>query len=259
MVTIGLDGAFETLLGLFVPPHHELRNSDLVEHGRIPRRDFQRGLVKVHRVEIVLILAQFVATFFQFLGRCPGSGRVDAVQRRRSDFHLFGILSLQWENEKRSEEKRHGADADTGKHIHPRPNIQNFTVSSPASVLRCFPCKFEAAKPVVSGASSLHFAATAAVCRCYYSLDGPDASLSFFWEPLSPLNTPTNLPKKPFFFFLLSSSDWTPPAASVFPPAVGGGSAFSEFPPNIREKKPCALLFWSQVSRGSVPATKAIV
>src|ERR1019366_918928 len=106
---------------------------------------------------------------------------------------------------------------------------------------------------------SLHFAATAAVCRCYYSLDGPDASLSFFWEPLSPLNTPTNLPKKPFFFFLVSSSDWTPPAASVFPPAVGGGSAFSEFPPNIREKNPCALLFWSQVSRGSVPATKAIV
>ena len=30
---------------------------------------------------------------------------VGAVQRRRADFHLLGILSLQWEDEKGREEK----------------------------------------------------------------------------------------------------------------------------------------------------------
>src|SRR6202521_5443410 len=42
-------------------------------------------------------------------------------------------------------------------------------------------------------------------------LDGGGAFLSFFGEVLSPLNTPTILPKK-LFFLLASSSDWTPVA-----------------------------------------------
>src|SRR5208337_2970438 len=90
-------------------------------------------------------------------------------------------------------------------------------------------------------------------------LDGAGAFLSFLLEELlSPLNTPTILPKKPFFF-LASSSDWTPVAGCGFPLVVGGGRAFSEFPPNMREKNPCTPPLWSQVSRGSVPAMKAIV
>src|ERR1700682_6820658 len=88
-------------------------------------------------------------------------------------------------------------------------------------------------------------------------LDGGGAFLSFFGEVLSPLNTPTILPKK-LFFLLASSSDWTTVAGCGFPFAVGGGSAFSEFPPNIREKKPRTPPTWSQVSRGSVPGTKAM-
>src|SRR6266849_9233768 len=50
----------------------------------------------------------------------PGSRWLRAVQRRRANFHLFGILSLQWENQNRGEEKCYSADAEPGKHIHPR-------------------------------------------------------------------------------------------------------------------------------------------
>src|SRR5438132_9005649 len=89
-------------------------------------------------------------------------------------------------------------------------------------------------------------------------LDGGGGFLSFFVEVLSPLNTPTILPKK-LFFLLASSSAWTPGAGCGFPFVVGGGRAFSEFPPNMREKNPCTPPLWSQVSRGSVPATKAVV
>src|ERR1700674_6069289 len=89
-------------------------------------------------------------------------------------------------------------------------------------------------------------------------LDGGGAFLSFFGEVLSLLNTPTILPKK-LFFLLASSSDWTPGAGCGFPFVAGGGSAFSEFPPNMREKNPCTPPLWSQVSRGSVPATKAML
>jgi len=89
-------------------------------------------------------------------------------------------------------------------------------------------------------------------------LDGAGAFLSLFGEVVSPLNTPTILPKN-VFFFRASSSDWTPATGCEFPFVEGGGSAFSEFPPNMREKKPCTPPLWSQVSWGSVPATKAIV
>src|SRR6266851_658367 len=61
-----------------------------------------------------------VTTLLQFFGRCPGSRWIRAVQRRRANFHLFGILSLQWENQNRGEEKCYSADAEPGKHIHPR-------------------------------------------------------------------------------------------------------------------------------------------
>ena len=92
------------------------------------------------------------------------------------------------------------------------------------------------------------FPSWGAVPHCYCGgvplsllLDGGGAFLSFlFAEALSPLNTPTILPKKPFFFLASSSvGDWTPEAPWGFPLVVGGGSAFSEFPPNIREKNPC--------------------
>src|SRR5208282_5116785 len=148
MVTIGLDSAFETLLGFLVALHSELAHPDFVEHGRIPRRDFQGGLVEVQRVEIVLILAQFVAAFLEGLGRCSGSGRIGAVQRRRANLQLFGVLSLRWENEERGEEKRYRTDADPGKHIPPPPNLLNFRDSWRFSVLCQVPCTFETAKPV---------------------------------------------------------------------------------------------------------------
>src|SRR6202453_70123 len=69
------------------------------------------------------------------------------------------------------------------------------------------------------------------------SFDGSGAFLSVFGELLSPLNAPTILPNRLFFFFA-SSSVWTPVAACGFPSLPGGGRAFSEFPPNTREKKP---------------------
>src|ERR1700677_3070093 len=140
---------------------------------------------------------------------------------------------------------------------HPRPNIQNLRV------LRCFgafvtpSCKFKAAKPGAPkwGAFPLKpYPGTANPPRLlrYYCggelpsplLDAGGGFLSFVLP--SPLNTPTILPKKPFFFF--TSSDWTPVADCWFPFAdaftlplvVGGGSAFSEFPPKMREKNPGA-------------------
>src|ERR1035441_6137696 len=119
MAMIGPDGAFETLLRFFVALHHELADSDFVEHGRVPRRAFQGGLVVFDRVEEVLIRAQFVSTLFELLGRCSRGGRIDVVERGRADLQLFGVLSLRWENEKRREEKRYRADADPGKHIPP--------------------------------------------------------------------------------------------------------------------------------------------
>jgi hypothetical protein len=147
MFTIGTDGALETLSGFFVALHLELADPDLVEHGRVARRASHGGLVVVHCVDIVLILAQFVATSFEFLGRCSGSGWVDAVLRRRADYQLFCVLSLRWENEKSSEEKQHRADADPGKHIHPRPNVTNLQTFIAFSVWRYVPCKFETTEP----------------------------------------------------------------------------------------------------------------
>src|ERR1700689_311874 len=69
-------------------------------------------------------------------------------------------------------------------------------------------------------------------------LDGAAAFLSFLGELLSPLKTPTILPRR-LFFLIASSPDWTPALASGFPLLVGGGSGFTEFPPNMREKNPC--------------------
>src|ERR1700690_2858692 len=75
-------------------------------------------------------------------------------------------------------------------------------------------------------------------------------SSSFLSRPLSPRKASAILPKKPFFF-LASCWFWTPAACSGFPfvaepfvgpLVVGGGSAFSEVPPKIREKKPCTPL-----------------
>src|ERR1035437_9479810 len=90
----------------------------------------------------------------------------------------------------------------------------------------------------------------AAATRCHCGLDGAGVFLSLlFWEPLSPLNTPTIFPNK--LFFLPASSpdaDWTPAAGCGFSLLVGGGSAFTEFPPKMREKNPCTPPLWSQVS-----------
>src|SRR5208283_2525344 len=84
-------------------------------------------------------------------------------------------------------------------------------------------------------------------------LDGAGGFLSFLLEELlSPLNAPTILPKRLFFFLASSSAapvdDWTPEAGCKFPLVEGGGSAVSEFPPNMREKKPRTPPLWSQVS-----------
>ena len=67
------------------------------------------------------------------------------MEWRRADFQLFGVLGMRWQNEKRSEEKCDGADANPGKHIHPRTNLLNFTVSWHFSVLYHVACKFETA------------------------------------------------------------------------------------------------------------------
>src|ERR1039457_7281115 len=135
MFAIGLNGAFETLLVLIVALHHELADRDLVEHRRAPRRTFQCRLVVVDRVEEVFLRAQFVPALFQLLGRWPGSGWIDAVQRRRTALQLLGVLCLQWENEESSEEKCYRADADPGKHINPRPNASCFQIT--AAACRC--------------------------------------------------------------------------------------------------------------------------
>jgi len=41
---------------------------------------------------------------FELLGRGSGSGWIDAMLRRRSDFQLFGILRLRGKSEESSEE-----------------------------------------------------------------------------------------------------------------------------------------------------------
>src|SRR5271157_3583606 len=69
--------------------------------------------------------------------------------------------------------------------------------------------------------------------------------------PLSSLKIPASLPKKPFFL-LGSCCD----ASCPFAGCGFGGSTFS--PPNKREKNPRTPACSSQVSRGSVPATKAV-
>src|SRR5882757_4791191 len=63
-------------------------------------------------------------------------------------------------------------------------------------------------------------------------LDGGVVFLSC--DPLSPLKASAILPKKLRFFLAASPSPWTPSGACGFP--FGGGSAFSEFPPKMREK-----------------------
>src|SRR4030081_1138141 len=105
MFMIGPDGVFETLPGFFVALRQELADPDFIEHGRARRRPFQSGSVVVDCVEIVLPPAQIVASCFEFLRRRSGRGGIGAVQRRRADFQLLGILSLQWEDEKRKDKE----------------------------------------------------------------------------------------------------------------------------------------------------------
>src|ERR1700730_17531558 len=122
MFMIGPDGVFETLPGFFVALRQELADPDFVEHGRARRRRFQSGSVVVDCLEIVLLPPSPGAPGFEFLRRRAGRGGIGAVQRRRADFQLLGILSLQWEDEKRKEEKEKGyrGGADPGTYIHPR-------------------------------------------------------------------------------------------------------------------------------------------
>src|SRR5260221_14193342 len=74
-------------------------------------------------------------------------------------------------------------------------------------------------------------------------LDGAGAILSLFGVVVSPLNTPTILPKN-VFFFRASSSDWTPATACESPFLAGRACAFTEFPPNtpatMRSTQPLA-------------------
>jgi hypothetical protein len=51
------------------------------------------------------------------------------MQRRRANFELFRALSVNWDDEKKSERNYERADADPGKHIPPPAeptNLQRF-------------------------------------------------------------------------------------------------------------------------------------
>jgi len=57
MLVINSDGALQSLLAFIKAAQLNLADSDLIQEGGVPGRVFQRGLVVVHSIEIVLILA----------------------------------------------------------------------------------------------------------------------------------------------------------------------------------------------------------
>src|SRR5271155_2083867 len=85
MFMIGTDGVFEALLRLFVTLHHQLADSDFVEHGRAVRISLERSLIVIDGVEIVLVPAQVIPARFQLLRRSARSRRFGAMQRRRTN------------------------------------------------------------------------------------------------------------------------------------------------------------------------------
>src|ERR1700690_3709894 len=85
MFVIGPDGMFEVLLRLFVTLHHQLADSDFVEHGRAAWVPLERRLIIVDGVEIVLVAAQVIPARFQFLRCSARSWRFGAMQRRRTN------------------------------------------------------------------------------------------------------------------------------------------------------------------------------
>ena len=93
-ITIGSDGTFEILTRFLIAMHLQFAHADFVVQHRASRSELQRRFVVLDGIEVVLFNAQFIAALFELFGSCSGGRWIGAVERGRTDFQLFGALSL---------------------------------------------------------------------------------------------------------------------------------------------------------------------